>query len=193
MTSVTKQSPNLQCLTNDSVKIMVSIAVRYKVIDPYSSHFFVVDRHNTMNLMIISALKNIVSSCPWAKVLKYTSLVSDKVFEYCKPRAALFGVELEEFLITGLSLPPHLRETLASEGMSKANSQAKKVKAERGMEVSKLMSKAADLMKSSSTKQIKYLNWLENELVEKVGAGSKINITPSAKFSIEDLEKLHKP
>ena len=151
---------NYKFLTTDNIEINVRAYVVGRIIDPYVATMKLKSYVTTLQALCGGAVKAVVTTTTSHDILKNSSNMDEKVKKKLGRRSEVFGLEVNDFGISSLTLPPNLVEPLAREAVSERLAEAKAIKAQGEFEASKYQNMTAEIMgKNKSSLQVQYLNF----------------------------------
>lgn len=102
-----------EVLSSDGVALKVSIAARYRVVDPATAINEVEDYRRTLYLELQLALREIIGSTPIDDLLATRQEMGVQMLEKAAPKAKQMGLELLETEIKDVMFPGKLKEIFA--------------------------------------------------------------------------------
>merc|ERR1712066_313043 len=146
----------------------VDAVVYYSVIDPKASIANVENYQNSTRLLAQTTLRNQLGSVTLSGLLSEREEIANTMQDLLDVATDPWGIKIERVEVKDVRLPPQLQRAMAAEAEASREAQAKIIAAQGGMDASKALKEAADVInQSSGALQLRYLQTLTAISAEK--------------------------
>lgn len=105
--------PGQELLTSDNVSIKISLAVSFRIVDPYKATVEALNVQEEIYLHVQVQLRDLVGAIPVEELLTKRKSISDLLLENSRARAAELGLELVMVSIKDVMFPGELKNIFA--------------------------------------------------------------------------------
>lgn len=105
--------PGQELLTSDNVSIKISLAVSFRIVDPYKATVEALNVQEEIYLHLQVQLRDLVGAIPVEELLAKRKSISDLLLENTRARAAELGLELVMVSIKDIMFPGELKNIFA--------------------------------------------------------------------------------
>lgn len=105
--------PGQEVLTADGAGLKISLAARYRIVDPQAAVSGVADYAGALYTHLQLALREIVAALPVEGLLEARGSIGKTLVERAAPDALAFGIELQDAEIKDIMFPGELKKVFA--------------------------------------------------------------------------------
>jgi regulator of protease activity HflC (stomatin/prohibitin superfamily) len=139
----TNEIDQQEMITRDSISLLLSAVIFYRIVDARASVIEVRDLVNAVDQFSLTTLRNVVGSCSLDEVLTNREAVTDRARKILDEVAEHWGVEIQRVEIKQIELPESMKRAMAREAEAIREKRSRVIKAEAELEASQNLIEAA--------------------------------------------------
>lgn len=142
--------PDQKTITKDNVSVGVNAVIYYRVHEAGKAILNVEDYYHAMTQLAQTTMRNIVGEVELDQLLSERNNLSERIRSVVDQASNDWGIRVENVELKDVSLPPDMERTIAKQAEAERERRAVIIKAEGEVVASKNISKAADLLSSTT-------------------------------------------
>jgi regulator of protease activity HflC (stomatin/prohibitin superfamily) len=157
----TNEIDQQEMITRDSISLLLSAVIFYRVVDPRASVIEVRDLVNAVDQFSLTTLRNVVGACSLDEVLTNREAVTERARKILDEVAEHWGVEIQRVEIKQIELPESMKRAMAREAEAIREQRARVIKAEAERDASaNLVAAARELTRYPAALELRRLQML---------------------------------
>lgn len=146
---VTNEIDDQEMITRDSISLLLSAVVFYRVTDPKAATIEVRAYGEAIDQFSLTTMRNVVGACSLDEVLSERQQVADRARKMLDEVTEKWGVQVEHVELKKIELPDSMKRAMAREAEAMREKRARLIKAEAEQEASAKLVEAAEMLAHS--------------------------------------------
>jgi erythrocyte band 7 integral membrane protein len=154
--------PEQSVLTHDNVTAIIDGSVYYKIVDPCTATFSIINLRQCLHQLALSALRSCFASYSLQDCLQHRERLAIEIQKYLGEHSAGWGIEVSSIVIKDIKLSQDMQRHLSAKAIAEREAAAKVIDASGDVSAAKLLREAADTLNTPAALQMRYLETMKS-------------------------------
>jgi regulator of protease activity HflC (stomatin/prohibitin superfamily) len=146
---VANEIDDQEMITRDSISLLLSAVVFYRVADPRAATIEVRHYEEAVDQFSLTTLRNIIGACSLDEVLSDREQAAERARAMLDEVTEKWGVEVQRVELKKVELPDSMKRAMAREAEAMREKRARLIKAEAEQDASARLTEAAEMLARS--------------------------------------------
>jgi regulator of protease activity HflC (stomatin/prohibitin superfamily) len=164
--TMTTEVAQQEAITRDNVPVKINAVIWRRIVDPRRSVIEVVNVGDSVVLVAVTALRNVIGQHTLDDVLKDQDSISEALAASIDNVTEPWGVKVERVQMRNVEIPDSMQRAMAQEAEAQREKRARQIKAQAEVEAAELLRQAAEtIMQSPAGLELRRM-----QMITEVGA-----------------------